>query len=88
MYKDKDKQRAANRLAKRRQRANQGMTKGMTYIEPVIPVDIDVFTEQPVLCNAKLTSRIEATATSPPIIKQQSYNPMMIGYVPKRGGLV
>ena len=29
-YKDKDRQREANRLAKRRQRQRQGMIKGMT----------------------------------------------------------
>ena len=39
MYKDKDKQREANKQAKARQRARQGMTEGRLTVTPsVIPL--------------------------------------------------
>ena len=57
MYKDKDKQREAVKLAVRRHRANH---KGHAVIpdKDVIPLD------------------------AKPVIPKQSYNPMMVGYVP------
>lgn len=69
MYKDKGKQREAVKLATRRYRA-KGITKVSQELTP---------TEKHV---AKLYRAIYYNLPEPPA---QSYNPMMVGYVPPRG---
>ncbi|KKN16970.1 hypothetical protein LCGC14_0970500 [marine sediment metagenome] len=93
MYKDKDKQREANRLAKRKQRLGD---KGMTYLEPVIPKsDIRVIPRvQAMIDDVQANGgaytfttnkgKVQDVHRTPP--KQQSHSPMMVGCVPLKEG--
>ena len=71
MYKDKDKQREAVKQAVRRHRA-KGITEGITQANDVIP---SVIPELPSVFD-------EETIKNLP--EPQSYNPMMVGYVPPK----
>ncbi len=84
MYKDKDKQREAVKLAVRRHRAKgitpKGITgiteQGITTVQPsplevVESVTADIKPEPPIDYRPK-----------PIAVKTQSHNPMMVGYVP------
>ena len=90
MYKDKDRQREAVKLATRRYR-NKGITKvsqeqGITASDKVIPE----YLHQP-HCNAPrfvepFTKGVSCSCR-PVVVEQpkaQSYNPIMVGYVPLR----
>ena len=84
MYKDKEKQREANRQAKARYKAKQGIPdrQGIPGIpEQGIPIE-------PVPVSHGLKGITKCSSVIPEQPKPQSYNPMMVGYVPKRGGLV
>ena len=75
MYKDKDKQREANRLASKRYRERKGMT--LDAVNTVIPI--------PTPTNTVIPDVIpKAVPTLQPMV-QQSYNSMMKGYVPPKG---
>ncbi len=70
-YKDKDRQREAVKLATRRYRDR---LKGITRSSSVIPK-----TTASVIPSE---STLEVVAKIHQLVKPQSYNPMMVGYVP------
>lgn len=76
MYKDKDKQRDAVKLATRRYRARlKGITVSQGKAEVVIP-DSDTL-------SAKYPSASRRSSNdTQSVIPKQSYNPMMVGYEP------
>ena len=94
MYKDKDKQRQAVREAVRQFRAKnndstlsaqkQGLENArgcsvspdLGNTHPVIPSECN--TQEVIPCNTP-------TVTKQPAAQTQSYNPMMVGYVPPKG---
>jgi len=85
MYKDKDKQKEAVRLATRRYRA-KGITKvsreqGIT--EPIGRVSQDLMDDFAVPAPIQHYYK-PLKAGKPTVVKQQSYNPMMVGYVPPK----
>ena len=78
MYKDKDKQRDAVKLATRRYRAKGITAKGITGITKVshskgITTDCSVI---PRVTSCTVTEELTRVPRS------QSHNPMMVGYVP------
>ena len=93
-YKDKDRQREAVRLAVRRHRAKQVIPCNTLkdVIPDVIPVktkfepepldSVRPVTEVDKRCQAKQDTVILEAAGLPP--EPQSYNPMMVGYVPPK----
>ncbi len=97
MYKDKDKQREANKEAAKRYRAKrkgmtQSMTQGMTNQQPPItPEQVSITAPADRLQSSSVTAepsiaefdKIAELYNKP--VKTQSYNPMMVGYVPPKG---
>lgn len=95
MYKDKDKQREANRKAQARFKAkgitdkeledakgitNEGITQGVTVIPLTAEqIDKDVVTVPPKRVMGVIPN-CQRPIPKPP--KPQSHNPMMVGYVP------
>ncbi len=80
MYKDKEKQREANRKAAKRYRDNKkGMTTESNTITPVIPSNT-----LSVIPDTGYQRNYEIQAHKP---EPQSHNSMMVGYVPPEGSL-
>lgn len=108
MYKDKEKQKAANRAAAQRRRDSlKGMTQDSHTVIPIIPtvprkVIPDSHTQNVIpkqgIDKALVEVRVEMKkegeflkelADSGGLLpKPQSHSPMMVGYVPPRGGQV
>ena len=92
MYKDKDKQRSAAAERQRRYRENRkALLKGVTSegVTDKALHSITVSQESMVIPDdtpftLPVDVRLRCTETNEKIIKSQSYNPMMIGYVPPK----
>lgn len=89
MYKDKDKQRKAVKLATQRYRLRkQGITQKVSRTQVVIPEvqamvdDVQVNGGEYAFTTNK--GKIRDVHRTPP--KSQSYNPMMVGYIPPSTG--
>ncbi len=87
MYKDKDKQRKANKEAAKRYRDNKkGMTEGVTTDDSIItPVTLSVIPKDKKIVIPWHNNRLEPMKQlrrEP--VKPQSHSPMMVGYVPPK----
>ena len=87
MYKDKDRQREAVKLATRRYR-NKGITKvsqeqGITQ-EAVIPAVIPMIEDVAANGGEYSFTTVKGEVQDVHHTKPQSHNPMMVGYVPLR----
>ena len=87
MYKDKEKQREANRVAQARFKAKgitEGITnQGITQTSPVIPdIIADVSEHGGSYSFTTVKGKAQDVHKTEP--KPQSYNPMMVGYVPPK----
>ncbi len=88
MYKDKDKQREAVKLATRRYRA-KGITQKVSHNKGITGESVTVSQES--LQQPSPLRQVDSFTTAdviiddkPKPVKAQSHNPMMIGYVPPR----
>ena len=79
MYKDKDKQRQAVKQATRRYRAKGVTSKGITDDNHVIPV-IPKAEQHTDASQIEIVKAVHKAVEPEP----QSYNPMMVGYVPPK----
>jgi hypothetical protein len=83
MYKDKDKQREANRERQRRYKEKQKALLSEGVTDKALPdgtMDIETLAMMDAGCGDKLSHGLKRGKD----IKPQSYNPMMVGYVPPR----
>ncbi len=88
MYKDKEKQKEANRLAAKRYREkSKGMTQGVTTEgmtqESVTDYVIPKSDTLAAMYQSDQIRRVSSNHTQS-VVPTQSHNPMMVGYVPPR----
>ena len=81
MYKDKDRQREAVKLATRRYR-NKGITQIPVTFKGVIPAT--VIPNSDTVSAMYPSSQRRHSQETQSVVKPQSHNPMMVGYVPPR----